>query len=73
MQYIQILSLTAREYYQKGQNNDYPVFSICPICKAHSPLEKHGFYQRYAIVVRGQTPYRKLWKLVWKNFRAPFP
>ena len=50
MQYIHDFKITVREYYQNGQSNDFPVFSICPMCNAHITLEKHGFYQRYAII-----------------------
>ncbi len=50
MQYIHDFEIPINKYCENGQRNIYPEFSRCLICKAVTPMKKHGFYSRYAIV-----------------------
>jgi len=52
VQHIHDFRISVKEYHEKGQDNQFPEFSTCPLCRAQAPLKKHGFYQRYAIVFR---------------------
>src|SRR5438270_403941 len=39
------------EYGERGKNNEFPLFDICPKCKspAHGNLHRNGYYWRYGI------------------------
>ena len=41
--------LSVREYARRGKKNDFPDVDICPHCKGHIRLLRHGFYFRYAV------------------------
>ena len=53
--YIHDFGITVSQYSEKGQNNDFPVFFSCPMCKAQHSLVKHGFYKRYAVLRSGKS------------------
>ncbi|WP_369689031.1 DUF6431 domain-containing protein [Carboxydothermus islandicus] len=41
--------LSVREYAHRGKKNDFPEVDICPHCKGHIRLLRHGFYNRNTI------------------------
>jgi len=52
MQIIHDFKITAKKYYELGQNNDFLHPEECPHC--HDQLQKHGFYHRYVITIDGK-------------------
>ena len=34
---------------KRGENNDFPAFPSCPICKVNKKLYRHGYYYRYGV------------------------
>lgn len=46
---IHDFNLDLRSYSEKGKNNEFPVYDICPSCNSWGSIQKHGFYWRYGI------------------------
>ena len=52
LQIIVNFQQSIEEYLQLGENNNFPEFFTCPICKAHKKLEGHGFYTRNIVLLK---------------------
>jgi len=52
VQIIYEVEITLIEYYRKGTENCYPVIEVCPSCFSRQPLLRHGFYWRYALLLK---------------------
>ena len=52
MQIIYEAEITLVEYYRKGTENDYPIIEACPGCLSRMVLMRHGFYWRYAVLLK---------------------
>ena len=52
MQIIYEAEITLVEYYRKGVDNEYPVIDTCQGCFSRVELLRHGFYWRYAVLLK---------------------
>lgn len=53
MQIIHDFKISPVQYYQNGQDNDFPVIEKCPRCQDR--MIKNGFYERAIITISRQT------------------
>lgn len=52
MQIIVNFQQSIEEYLELGENNFFPEFFSCPMCKSQKKLEKHGFYSRNVVLLK---------------------